>query len=99
MISPHRRARMPAAIAAAEPQMKSGVAVYQANCVGCHGWDGKGERHLFPPLAGNAIVQQDSVETLARVVLAGARAAQTREAPDRPGDAVLCMAPERWRGR
>ena len=75
---------IPPAIAATEPQMKSGAAVYQANCVGCHGWDGKGEGHVFPPLAGNAIVQQDSVETLARVVLAGARAAQTREAPTGP---------------
>jgi mono/diheme cytochrome c family protein len=75
---------LPAALAANDTRMKSGAAVYQANCAACHGGDGKGQSHLFPPLARNAIVQQSSAETLARVVLAGARAAQTREAPTAP---------------
>ncbi len=71
----------PTALAASDPRMKSGAAVYQANCVGCHGWDGKGESRLFPPLAGNIAVRQQSAESLIRVVLEGARAVQTKEAP------------------
>ncbi len=75
---------LPPALAAGDPRMIAGAATYRTNCVACHGWDGKGTAHLFPPLAGNAIVQQSSSETLARVVLAGARAAATREAPTAP---------------
>jgi len=73
-----------AAVAANDPHVKAGEAIYQANCTSCHGWDGKGERRLFPPLAGNNIVRQDSAESLVRIVLAGAQAAHTREAPTTP---------------
>jgi mono/diheme cytochrome c family protein len=77
------RAATPA-IAASDVRMRAGAAVYEANCTACHGWDGKGEGLLFPPLARNPIVQQDSAETLIRVVLAGARAVQTQGAPTAP---------------
>jgi mono/diheme cytochrome c family protein len=72
------------ALAKNDPRMIAGAAVYQANCVGCHGWKGEGQGLIFPPLARNAAVRQASIETLTRVVLAGARAVQTREAPTAP---------------
>jgi mono/diheme cytochrome c family protein len=75
---------VPVQITADDPHRKAGSMIYEDNCAACHGRDGKGEGRLFPPLARNAIVQQASVETLARVVLAGARAAQTKGAPTAP---------------
>jgi mono/diheme cytochrome c family protein len=64
--------------------MQAGARIYQDNCVGCHGWDGKGEALIFPPLAGNAILLQSSAESLTRVVLEGAQAAGTKAAPTAP---------------
>lgn len=62
-------------------RMKSGAALYQVNCAACHGAGGKGDRVLFPPLAGNAVVMQSSPETLVRAVLAGSKGAATAKAP------------------
>jgi mono/diheme cytochrome c family protein len=64
--------------------MQAGERLYQDNCVGCHGGDGKGEKLIFPPLTGNAIVIQPSAESLVRVVLEGAQAAGTKAAPTAP---------------
>jgi len=58
--------------------------LYRNNCTGCHGADGKGEKLIFPPLAGNAVLIQSSAESLTRVVLAGAQAAGTKAAPTAP---------------
>lgn len=69
---------------AGDPAMQAGGKLYQDNCVGCHGWDGKGETLIFPPLAGNAILLQPSAESLTRVVLEGAQAAGTQSAPTAP---------------
>ncbi len=69
------------ALAQNDPRMMAGKATYQAVCVGCHGWDGAGQGLVFPPLARVSVVQQGSAESLVRVVLAGARAAQTKDAP------------------
>jgi mono/diheme cytochrome c family protein len=71
-------------VAANDPAMRAGAVLYQSNCVGCHGWDGKGERLIFPPLAGNAVLVQPSAESLIRVVLAGAQAVATKAAPTEP---------------
>jgi len=68
-----------------EAQMNSGAGIYRMNCAACHSLDGRGDKILFPPLAGNALVRQTSAETLARVVLAGTRAVATHEAPTGPG--------------
>jgi mono/diheme cytochrome c family protein len=65
-------------------RMASGAALYQVNCAACHSGSGKGDRVLFPPLAGNAVVMQSSPETLVRVVLAGAKGAATAKAPTGP---------------
>ena len=75
-----RLARVPAD----DPAMRAGMKLYQDNCVGCHGPDGKGEALIFPPLAGNAVLLQPSAESLTRVVLEGAQAAGTKAAPTAP---------------
>jgi mono/diheme cytochrome c family protein len=66
-----------------EAQMRAGRAGYDINCAACHGRDGKGNA-LFPPLAGNPNVLQVRDNTIARVVLAGSRAAATAKAPTGP---------------
>jgi len=76
--------RTASAPAPGDPAMQAGAALYQNNCTGCHGADGKGERLIFPPLAGNAILIQPSAESLIRVVLEGAQAAGTKSAPTSP---------------
>ena len=38
-------------IAADNPQMKAGGAIYRDQCSACHGLDGKGVADLFPSLA------------------------------------------------
>lgn len=68
----------------ADMQVQAGAAVYRLNCSACHGLDGKGSA-IFPPLAGNSNVRQQSAETLARMVLAGSRGAVTRGAPTGQG--------------
>ena len=72
------------ALAANDPAMLAGARLYQNNCVGCHGRDGRGETLIFPPLAGNTTLLQSSPENLARVVLEGAQAVSTRTAPTTP---------------
>lgn len=66
-----------------EAQMRAGRDGYDINCAACHGRDGKGSA-LFPPLAGNANVLQVRDDTIARVVLAGTRAAATAREPTAP---------------
>jgi mono/diheme cytochrome c family protein len=74
----------PAALPQSDPAMQAGAMLYRNNCGACHGGDGKGERLIFPPLAGNAILIQPSAESLTRVVLEGAQAAGTKTAPTAP---------------
>lgn len=76
--------RPAARLASGDPTMRAGGKLYQDNCVGCHGWEGKGEALIFPPLAGNAILLQSSAESLTRVVLEGAQSAGTKTAPTAP---------------
>jgi hypothetical protein len=45
---------------------------------------GEGENHLFPRLAGSALVQSDDPTTLAHVVLQGTRAVETSTRPTAP---------------
>ncbi len=73
-----------AALAANDPHMQAGQAIYEDNCMGCHNADGKGQKDIFPPLNGNPVVRQSSAETLARVVLAGTQAADVKAAPTQP---------------
>src|SRR6185437_5631199 len=64
--------------------LKAGAVLYRDNCVACHGFDGKGEKLIFPALAGNAVLVQPSAESLIRVVLAGAQVVTTKAAPTEP---------------
>jgi mono/diheme cytochrome c family protein len=67
-----------------DAQMKAGAVAYDISCAACHGRDGKGSA-LFPPLAGNAAIRQVRADTVVRMVLAGGKAAATRDAPTAPG--------------
>jgi mono/diheme cytochrome c family protein len=74
----------PAAIAANDNAMRAGAAIYKDACAVCHKDAGTGEVHLFPRLAGSALVQSDDPTTLARVVLQGTRAVSTSDAQTAP---------------
>ena len=74
----------PVAIAATDNAMRAGAAIYKDACAACHKDAGTGEVHLFPRLAGGALVQSDDPTTLARVVLQGTRAVATSGAPTAP---------------
>jgi len=71
----------PAALAASDPHMVAGKAIYKDSCAACHREDGEGIDNLFPRLRGSSVVQQDDPTTLIRVILEGTRAAATSERP------------------
>jgi mono/diheme cytochrome c family protein len=64
-------------VAADDPAMKAGEAIYTDQCSACHMRSGKGIPRLFPSLAGAPTVQQPNVTSLERVVLQGAQSAAT----------------------
>ena len=74
----------PTPIAANTPAMQAGQSIYLDTCAACHTMAGEGVPQLFPRLAGSAIVQQPDPTTLARVVIAGTKAAATSAAPTAP---------------
>ncbi|RYI99858.1 MAG: cytochrome c, partial [Acetobacteraceae bacterium] len=71
----------PAALAADDPAMRAGEALYVDNCMACHRRDGQGVAGLFPVLAGSQVVQQPGSDTLLRIVAGGVRAVATDGAP------------------
>jgi mono/diheme cytochrome c family protein len=77
-------AAKPDPVAANNDAMRAGAAIYKDSCAACHRDSGEGEIHLFPRLAGSALVQSDDPTTLARVVLHGTRAVSTSSAPTAP---------------
>ncbi len=77
-------ATKPAPVAASDPAMKTGSAIYKDSCAACHKDSGTGESNLFPRLAGSALVQSDDPTTLTHVVLHGTRAVSTAAAPTAP---------------
>jgi mono/diheme cytochrome c family protein len=74
----------PAPLPASDPQMQIGEAVFIDTCSACHMRSGAGVDHIFPRLAGNAVVKQDDPTTLVRVILTGSRGAGTDAAPTSP---------------
>jgi mono/diheme cytochrome c family protein len=77
-------ASKPDPVAANDNAMRAGAAIYKDSCAACHRDAGTGEVHLFPRLAGSALVQSDDPTTLVRVVLQGTRAASTPSMPTAP---------------
>jgi mono/diheme cytochrome c family protein len=69
------------AVPASAPAMQAGAKIYQDNCAMCHAPDGSGVTRLFPPLAGNAVVQSPDPATVIRVVLQGIQSSYTSQAP------------------
>jgi mono/diheme cytochrome c family protein len=74
----------PDPVATSDNAMRAGAAIYKDSCAVCHRDAGTGEAHLFPRLAGSALVQSDDATTLARVVLQGTRAVSTPSMPTAP---------------
>jgi mono/diheme cytochrome c family protein len=64
--------------------MRVGEAIFIDTCSACHMRSGAGVEHIFPRLAGNAIVKQADPTTLVRIILTGSRAAGTDVVPTSP---------------
>jgi mono/diheme cytochrome c family protein len=65
----------------AEVSMDAGKAIYADTCSACHQAQGEGVARLFPPLKGDAVVQQSDPTTVVRVILEGAMTATTDARP------------------
>jgi mono/diheme cytochrome c family protein len=76
--------KSPEPVAASEPVMKLGAAIYADECSACHTPNGAGSANLFPRLAGSASVQSADPTSLIRVVLAGTQSVATDHAPTAP---------------
>jgi mono/diheme cytochrome c family protein len=72
--------------------MRRGKAIYDDVCASCHMLEGGGQPRLFPPLAGNVMLQQADPTGLLHLILAGGRTAPT---PTRP--TALSMPTFAWK--
>jgi mono/diheme cytochrome c family protein len=72
-------------LAADDPAMKAGHAIYRDQCSACHMIDGKGVPHLFPSLADASVLRSRDPRTAIRLVLRGARTVATKDEPTAPG--------------
>ena len=75
----------PAQLAANEPPMIAGAAIFRDQCSACHGLDGKGVADLFPSVGDSSMVRSDDPTTLIRIVLRGASSVGTDAQPTAPG--------------
>ncbi len=71
-------------LAASDPRMAAGAAIYKDACAACHADDGKGVAMLFPALAGSPNVRSADPATLIRVLLEGAESVATDAEPTGP---------------
>ncbi len=71
-------------LAADDPQIRIGAAIYTDTCMACHTGSGKGVPGLFPKLAGSETVQQDDPSYLVITVLQGAAAGSSAATPNGP---------------
>jgi mono/diheme cytochrome c family protein len=74
----------PAPLAASDPRMQTGEAIFVDTCSACHTRNGAGIEHMFPKLAGNVVTTQDDPSSLIRIIIAGGRAAATDAFPTSP---------------
>ena len=72
------------ALAADDPQMQAGQAIYLDNCAACHTISGDGIARLFPTLKGSASVQSAKPDSVLQVILNGTGAVSTQWAPTGP---------------
>jgi mono/diheme cytochrome c family protein len=71
-------------IAANDPQMTAGAAIYTDLCSACHKKDGSGVEYLIPNLAGAASVASRDPMTVLRVLIDGAQSVATSAEPTAP---------------
>jgi mono/diheme cytochrome c family protein len=74
----------PQPLAATDPAMVTGKAIYADRCSACHTPNGEGIAHLFPKLAQGPLANNADPASMIRVVLAGNRAGATDAAPTAP---------------
>jgi mono/diheme cytochrome c family protein len=72
-------------IAANDPAMVAGGAIYRDQCSACHGIDGKGVSKLFPSLVDSGVSGPGDPATAVRIILRGARSVATKSEPTAPG--------------
>jgi mono/diheme cytochrome c family protein len=68
-----------------------GAQLYVDRCAGCHRTDGEGYRRVFPPLAGNPLLQTEDATSAINIVLSGSTLPATKTAPS-----AITMAPYDW---
>jgi mono/diheme cytochrome c family protein len=71
-------------VAASDPRMRAGAAIYADNCTACHAASGTGVTGLFSALKGSPTVQASDPTNLVRIVLEGTRSVATERAPTGP---------------
>lgn len=74
----------PPPLAAQDPVMRAGAAIYVDQCSACHTMNGTGIARMLPALKGSPFVQQSNPLSLVHVVLEGTRAVATNSAPTAP---------------
>jgi mono/diheme cytochrome c family protein len=77
-------ATRPAALSTTGPlgaTLQRGAEIYEAQCAGCHGADGKGRPGAYPALAGNRAVTMDPPANLVHVLLGGGYPPSTKANP------------------
>jgi len=62
---------------------RTGAQIYVDRCAACHRTDGKGYPGVFPPLAGNPVLQTASPKAALHIVLAGGQLPGLKTAPSR----------------
>jgi alcohol dehydrogenase (quinone), cytochrome c subunit len=60
-----------------------GALIYLNNCAACHRPDGLGYERVFPALAGNAVVEARSPDSVVSIILRGSTTPRTSQTPAR----------------
>jgi alcohol dehydrogenase (quinone), cytochrome c subunit len=60
---------------------RRGAMTYLDNCAACHRPDGRGYEGVFPPLAGNPVVEASNPTSVASIVLGGSSTPRTSQSP------------------